>query len=301
MVGWFGVLCSHQGKAWEILSAIQSEWCLCWWQIPVTLPKWSNTWSNNNLFIFSRSPLSIVTFHSWTGMHPTRIQYIQIYIYIHTFIHWLRWEALNLCEICIPSLWSCDSYQGKHHPINTMKNGGFGTNTFESQKRHHLSRVWFCRKTTWSSWYQKSNHFPSFSWAWKLGNASILNICLPSNQMTRWWFQRFFTFTPNPGEMIQFDDHIFQLGWNYQLDDHEKVYEFPSPKVVLPNLTEIPFPTRPQTWNSDLMVSALTPVFMWLGNKTHRVRFPKILGWWISDFMACYPWYNWGSTTFSKN
>ena len=27
-------------------------------------------------------------------------------------------------------------------------------------------------------------------------------------------FKRFFMFTPNPGEMIQFDEHIFQLGWN---------------------------------------------------------------------------------------
>ena len=29
--------------------------------------------------------------------------------------------------------------------------------------------------------------------------------------------QRFFIFTPNPGEMIQFDEHIFQVGWfNHQ-------------------------------------------------------------------------------------
>ena len=26
----------------------------------------------------------------------------------------------------------------------------------------------------------------------------------------RWWFQIFFVFTPIPGEMIQFDEHIFQ-------------------------------------------------------------------------------------------
>ena len=30
--------------------------------------------------------------------------------------------------------------------------------------------------------------------------------------------QRFWKiFTPNPGEMIQFDEHIFQRGWNHQL------------------------------------------------------------------------------------
>ena len=27
-----------------------------------------------------------------------------------------------------------------------------------------------------------------------------------------WWFQIFVIFTPIPGEMIQFDEHIFQMG-----------------------------------------------------------------------------------------
>ena len=30
--------------------------------------------------------------------------------------------------------------------------------------------------------------------------------------------QRFFIFIPIPGEMIQFDEHIFQMGWNHQLE-----------------------------------------------------------------------------------
>ena len=36
--------------------------------------------------------------------------------------------------------------------------------------------------------------------------------------MSGWWFQTFFIFTPIPGEMIQFDDHIFQIGGNHHLD-----------------------------------------------------------------------------------
>ncbi len=37
----------------------------------------------------------------------------------------------------------------------------------------------------------------------------------------RWWFQIFVVFTPNLGEMIQFDEHIFQMGWfNHQLARH---------------------------------------------------------------------------------
>ncbi len=39
------------------------------------------------------------------------------------------------------------------------------------------------------------------------------------DKITRWWFQIFFMFTPIPGEMIQLDDHIFQMGWNHQLDE----------------------------------------------------------------------------------
>ena len=32
-------------------------------------------------------------------------------------------------------------------------------------------------------------------------------------------------FTPNPGEIIQFDEHIFQMGWNHQLENHKRVLE----------------------------------------------------------------------------
>ena len=38
---------------------------------------------------------------------------------------------------------------------------------------------------------------------------------------TGWWFQTFFIFTPNPGKMIPFDEHIFQMGWfNHHLVYH---------------------------------------------------------------------------------
>ena len=41
---------------------------------------------------------------------------------------------------------------------------------------------------------------------------------------TRWWFQIFLIFHPYLGEMIQFDKHIFQMGWfNHQLDNLEDV------------------------------------------------------------------------------
>ena len=43
-----------------------------------------------------------------------------------------------------------------------------------------------------------------------------------SNEKNHLWMvatETFFIFTPIPGEMIQFDEHIFQMGWfNHQLD-----------------------------------------------------------------------------------
>ena len=43
-------------------------------------------------------------------------------------------------------------------------------------------------------------------------------------KITASWFQSFFIFTRNPGEMIQFDEHIFQLGWfNHKLGRENKV------------------------------------------------------------------------------
>ncbi len=36
----------------------------------------------------------------------------------------------------------------------------------------------------------------------------------------RWCFQIFSIFTPILGDMIQFDDHMFQMGWNHQPEAH---------------------------------------------------------------------------------
>ena len=40
-----------------------------------------------------------------------------------------------------------------------------------------------------------------------------------SKSSGRWWFQRFFLFSPLLGEDFQFEEHIFQMGWfNHQLE-----------------------------------------------------------------------------------
>ena len=47
-------------------------------------------------------------------------------------------------------------------------------------------------------------------------------LLIPVQSNTRWWFQTFFIFhIPIPGEMIQFDEHLFQMGWfNHQLVEY---------------------------------------------------------------------------------
>ena len=40
--------------------------------------------------------------------------------------------------------------------------------------------------------------------------------------MSRWWFQ--ILFLPLLGEMIRFDEHLFQMGWNHHLDVHVSLH-----------------------------------------------------------------------------
>ena len=56
----------------------------------------------------------------------------------------------------------------------------------------------------------------------------------------RWWFQMFFIFTPIPGEMIQFDEHIVQMGWNHQLDEAFEVSNQLVQVLMLGKLTARP-------------------------------------------------------------
>ncbi len=88
---------------------------------------------------------------------------------------------------------------------------------------------WFLRKPLWNVVYFKSV-FVRVRWRiffcilfpgsdrQVLGEDSsdCLFACI-----TGWWQLKYFLCSPrNPGEMIQFDEHIFQMGWNHQLDYH---------------------------------------------------------------------------------
>ena len=58
----------------------------------------------------------------------------------------------------------------------------------------------------------------TFGTTYIIGRNILENITNPWI-ITGWWFQRFFfIFTPKIGEDSQIDEHIFQRGWNHQLD-----------------------------------------------------------------------------------
>ena len=60
-------------------------------------------------------------------------------------------------------------------------------------------------------------HQPVVWWTW--APTTMLQVC-GCHPKTAWWFQTLFIFTPNHGEMIQFDEQIFQMVWNHQLDNY---------------------------------------------------------------------------------
>ena len=90
--------------------------------------------------------------------------------------------------------------------------------------------------------------------------------CFPP--IPRWWFQVFFIFNPEiPGEMIQFGEQIFQLGWYQQLDNHGsrkcmKCNGF-SPRVLF-HFRDVGKKSNQPTCASTLFREALTEVSYFL-------------------------------------
>ena len=90
---------------------------------------------------------------------------------------------------------------------------------------------------------------------------------------TRWWFQRSFIFTPKIGEMIQFDDHIFQTGWfNHQLAHpfettlkHTRV----SQRIRIPIWNTLGF-VGFTTWISSLKFHSFTEVWNQIQQKSYK-------------------------------
>ena len=132
--------------------------------------------------------------------------------------------------------------------------------------------------------YQRSIlvRWDSGPWSWfpfRIYPLSILNL------MARWWFQIFF------GEMIQFDEHIFQMGWNHQLGWHCcPGFEMSQKKTHKGVVSFVPF-WRPcglaikihnihaQTLNVYIPGAQMTPIFEGQPLKTRPFRTKRRVIW----------------------
>ena len=96
--------------------------------------------------------------------------------------------------------------------------------------------------------------------------------------------QIFFIFTPIPGEMIQFDDHIFQMDWNHQLG----MYIFCVKKRKESRMTRMKFtllgttisPTVPGTFESMIFPTSrfggICYIVPWWASKKEKIAGPAI-------------------------
>ena len=119
--------------------------------------------------------------------------YIYVYIYIHSSTIWIIYQSYKIIFSFIPIILFFQ----------------------------HSNPMWSSLNVNRLPGPQLPGHGRSLRGLWRgasVGGAPWQQLFIKS--LTRWWFQRLFIFTPNPGEMIQFDEHIFQMGWNHQLADY---------------------------------------------------------------------------------
>ena len=87
----------------------------------------------------------------------------------------------------------------------------------------------------------------------------IYRVLYTSQVVQDWWFHIFLIFTSNLGEMIQFGQHIFQMGWNHQLDQVSWMWE-KKIRAILRNLREtgsiLVNPPCPEKKNNQLYLSS---------------------------------------------
>ena len=94
---------------------------------------------------------------------------------------------------------------------------------------------------------------------------------------SNWCFQPFFNVTWKPGEIVQFDEDIFQMGWfNHQLD----------------------YP--PETFKQTHPGSTYSPRYP---ENTKQMGVPKIRGtpkWMVKTWKTLLKWMIWGTTIFGN-
>ena len=91
-----------------------------------------------------------------------------------------------------------------------------------AQQWEEVNFFWFL--VVWRCWAVDfpSPNPPTWSWSWSLEKLTWKIISKNKNLQILvhlgGGFKYCLFFTPTPMEMIQFDDHIFQMGWNHHLD-----------------------------------------------------------------------------------
>ena len=81
---------------------------------------------------------------------------------------------------------------------------------------------------------------------------------------------------PYPGKWIQFDEHIFQMGWNHQLDKHWHVDDdFDISKKI----------SGPQTWRGNAVPSEGISWWKWILPATAEETL-----WFMYDSVVCLTW-----------
>ena len=138
--------------------------------------------------------------------HPQRnvaFQPYTVYIYNHIIMYIYIW-ALNI-HICSSSIWII--YQSYNLiPIILFF--------------HHLNP---CDLHSTSTASQDLNSPGTEEVSAVFEEVRVLAEHLGSNCSSKAWLGggfKYFLFSPLPGEMIRFDEHIFQMGWSHQLVDY---------------------------------------------------------------------------------
>ena len=116
------------------------------------------------------------------------------------------------------------------------------------------------------------NHFSWFAFSLRSDWRS------KSMLFTRWWFQTFFLFTPNLGKMIQFDEHIFQMG-GWKTTNQYLVFLHPWRLARKHFLTEVWFRSIFLFYMGD---GCRFQPLIFQGAAVH-FEFPQLLNWGATD------------------
>ena len=143
-------------------------------------------------------------------------------------------------------------------------------------------RLWLCH--LWSM-FSRALGFFFGNFAFLIGWAG-LSVFRYWKSKTGWWQLKYFLFSPLPGEMIQFDEHIFQMGWfNHQLE----------------KLVRTVWGGNAEAWSFESVTFLeAPPLCPRPGHKDSHLGNPRSDGWDVDMTWSCFGWFctlNFSKTT----